>query len=82
MKTPICDFVQKYQQSGAERLHMPGHKGQSHLGYEPFDLTEIDGADSLFSANGIIAQSAKPLYNKGKRSFTLLRKRPFSSSSA
>ena len=57
MKTPICDFVQKYQQSGAERLHMPGHKGQSHLGYEPFDLTEIDGADSLFSANGIIAES-------------------------
>ena len=57
MKTPICDFVQKYQQSGAERLHMPGHKGQSHLGYEPFDLTEIDGADSLFSAKGIIAQS-------------------------
>ena len=57
MKTPICDFVQKYQQSGAERLHMPGHKGQSHLGYEPFDLTEIDGADSLFSAKGIIALS-------------------------
>ena len=57
MKTPICDFVQKYQQSGAERLHMPGHKGQSYLGYEPFDLTEIDGADSLFSANGIIAES-------------------------
>lgn len=57
MKTPICDFVQKYQQSGAERLHIPGHKGHSHLGYEPFDLTEIDGADSLFSANGIIAQS-------------------------
>ena len=57
MKTPICDFVQKYQQSGAERLHMPGHKGHSHLGYEPFDLTEIDGADSLFCANGIIAQS-------------------------
>ncbi|MBQ4272048.1 MAG: aminotransferase class V-fold PLP-dependent enzyme, partial [Clostridia bacterium] len=57
MKTPICDFVQKYQQSSAERLHMPGHKGQSHLGYEPFDLTEIDGADSLFSAKGIIAQS-------------------------
>ena len=57
MKTPICDFVQKYQQSGAERLHMPGHKGQSYLGYEPFDLTEIDSADSLFSANGIIAES-------------------------
>ena len=57
MKTPICDFVQKYQQGGAERLHMPGHKGQSYLGYEPFDLTEIDGADSLFAANGIIAES-------------------------
>ena len=57
MNTPICNFVQKYQQSGAERLHMPGHKGQSYLGCEPFDLTEIDGADSLFTANGIIAES-------------------------
>ena len=57
MKTPICDFVQNYINSNAQRFHMPGHKGQSHLGVERGDLTEIDGADSLYLANGIIAQS-------------------------
>ncbi len=36
---------------------MPGHKGTGMLGFEEFDITEIDGADSLYEANGIIAQS-------------------------
>ena len=36
---------------------MPGHKGQSFLGMEYLDITEIDGADSLYEADGIIAQS-------------------------
>jgi arginine/lysine/ornithine decarboxylase len=57
MKTPICDFVNRYQKSGALRLHMPGHKGQSLLGMEQLDITEIAGADSLYEACGIIAQS-------------------------
>lgn len=57
MKTPICDFVNNYAQSDALRLHMPGHKGSSFLGMEPYDITEIDGADSLYEANGIIAES-------------------------
>lgn len=38
---------------------MPGHKGQSLLGFEPLDITEIDGADSLYEASGIIAESEK-----------------------
>jgi arginine/lysine/ornithine decarboxylase len=38
---------------------MPGHKGQTVLGLESFDLTEISGADSLFEASGIIAKSEK-----------------------
>lgn len=38
---------------------MPGHKGKSFLGPERFDITEIDGADSLYEASGIIAQSEK-----------------------
>ena len=54
MSTPICDFVRRYAESKALRLHMPGHKGQVFLGPEPFDLTEIDGADSLYEASGII----------------------------
>lgn len=57
MNTPICDFVSRYSQSKAARLHMPGHKGRGYLGCEAFDITEITGADSLYEANGIIAQS-------------------------
>lgn len=59
MKTPIVDFVRKYAESGNIRAHMPGHKGKPFLGYEPFDITEIDGADSLYEADGIIAESEK-----------------------
>lgn len=55
--TPICDFVRQYSESNALRLHMPGHKGSPVLGLEHLDITEIDGADSLYEANGIIAQS-------------------------
>ena len=57
MKTPIYDFVQNYIRSDSARFHMPGHKGASVLGSEPFDITEIKGADVLYSPNGIIAQS-------------------------
>ncbi len=36
---------------------MPGHKGKSFIGCEDIDITEINGADSLFEAKGIIAES-------------------------
>lgn len=36
---------------------MPGHKGNGALGCEALDLTEINGADVLYSADGIIAES-------------------------
>lgn len=57
METPICDFVRNYCQSNALRMHMPGHKGKGPLGMELLDLTEIDGADELYHAHGIIRQS-------------------------
>lgn len=57
MKTPICDFVNKYNSKCAVRLHMPGHKGKTFLGPEGLDITEIKGADSLYEAEGIIKQS-------------------------
>ena len=60
-KTPIYDFVQKYAQGENVRLHMPGHKGKRNLGCEMYDITEICGADSLFEAEGIIAQSERNL---------------------
>lgn len=59
MTTPIADFVKKYAQSNPSRFHMPGHKGKSVIGCESFDITEIDGADVLYSANGIIDESEK-----------------------
>ena len=36
---------------------MPGHKGRGSLGFEQYDITEIEGADSLYEADGIIAES-------------------------
>ena len=59
MNTPIFDFVKKYSESGITRFHMPGHKGVGALGIEPFDITEIRGADTLYSAGGIIKESEK-----------------------
>ncbi|MGN0448167.1 MAG: amino acid decarboxylase [Acutalibacteraceae bacterium] len=54
MNTPIVDFVKKYAQSGTARFHMPGHKGR---GDYASDITEIKGADELYKAEGIIAES-------------------------
>ena len=36
---------------------MPGHKGVGIFGFEGMDLTEINGADELFAAEGIIKES-------------------------
>ena len=57
MNTPICDFVEAYIKKSPKRLHMPGHKGKGLLGFEEFDITEINGADSLFQGDGIIGES-------------------------
>ena len=61
METPVYDYLKKYAASGTVRCHMPGHKGHSaedHLQSAfALDITEIEGADSLFEADGIIAQS-------------------------
>ena len=57
MKTPIYDFARAYAESNSLRLHMPGHKGKTFLGPETLDITEFDGADSLYHADGIILES-------------------------
>ena len=69
MKTPIVDFVKAYADTDTLRLHMPGHKGKEVIGSEKWDITEIEGADVLYSANGIIKQSeenAAELFETGK----------------
>ena len=57
MKTPIVDFVTNYKNLNGSRFHMPGHKGQGMLGCEISDITEVSGADALYEASGIIAES-------------------------
>ncbi len=57
MNTPICDFVKNYISKKPLRFHMPGHKGKNLLGFEKYDITEINGADSLFEAKSIIKES-------------------------
>lgn len=59
MKTPIFDFVKGYADGGTARFHMPGHKGRPLLGIEEYDITEIKGADALYSADGIIEESER-----------------------
>lgn len=73
MDTPIVDFVSRYSMSGTARLHMPGHKGQPFLGCEALDITEISGADALYEASGIIAESeanATALFGSGRTLFS------------
>lgn len=61
MKTPVYNFLTQYAAQNPIRMHMPGHKGR--LGAPALrqaaelDLTEIPGADSLFEASGILAES-------------------------
>lgn len=69
MNTPIADFVRGYEKQNMTRLHMPGHKGKAFLGCEQYDITEVSGADALYEADGIIAESeanATSLFGTGR----------------
>jgi len=69
MNTPIADFVKEYAEKNMSRMHMPGHKGNGFLGCEKYDITEVNGADSLYEADGIIAESeanATALFGTGR----------------
>ena len=60
MDTPIIDFLNSYASSGTLRCHMPGHKGRGMSFVSAAnDITEITGADSLFDAESIIAESER-----------------------
>lgn len=67
MNTPIHDFLSSYAAKNPVRCHMPGGKST------PFDITEIEGADSLFESAGIIRESeenAARLFGAGKTLFS------------
>ncbi len=55
MNTPIHDFLLRYANWNMLRCHMPGAKGIAY----PYDITEIEGADSLYESSGIIAESER-----------------------
>ena len=71
--TPLSDFVAKYAGAAPLRLHVPGHKGRSLLGPEALDITEIPGADVLYHARGVLAESqaiAASLFGAGRTLFS------------
>ncbi len=73
METPILDFLNAYAGRDVARLHMPGHKGRGPLGCEGPDITEVGGADALYEASGIIAQSEKnatALFGSGRSCYS------------
>ncbi len=74
-ETPIYDFIKDYTSQNYIRAHMPGHKGKARFDEygisqaEPYDITEIKGADSLYDTNGIILkseQNAAGLFGSGR----------------
>ncbi|MCR4646740.1 MAG: amino acid decarboxylase [Oscillospiraceae bacterium] len=71
---PIAGFLSNYAHNKPIRAHMPGHKGKPVPGspmlsaVTPFDITEIEGADSLFEADGILLAAEEQtavLYGSG-----------------
>lgn len=68
MSQPIADFAKSYAANKILKAHMPGHKGRGEDFYG-LDITEISGADSLYEAQGIIADSERQtaeLFGAGK----------------
>ena len=78
MTTPIADFIARYVRSDAARLHMPGHKGRGLAENAP-DITEIDGADALYEAGGIIAESERNAASLDRKSTRLNSSHPTTS---
>lgn len=60
MDTPLYSALRDYNEKHSARLHMPGHKGRltGPLALAAaWDITEIAGADSLYEADGAIADT-------------------------
>ncbi|MBQ7117653.1 MAG: aminotransferase class V-fold PLP-dependent enzyme [Clostridia bacterium] len=69
MKTPLNDFLEEYVKENKTRFHMPGHKGRAFIGVEKYDITEVEGADVLYAAEGVLKESmenASTLFGTGK----------------
>ena len=80
----LIEFIKAHQDRERASFHMPGHKGKAFFtknGYADFtdlmidgDLTEIEGADNLFKAEGILRETMnryKTMYG-AKQAFMLV----------
>lgn len=60
MRKPLFETVSNYAEMDYARFHMPGHKGNStnmcFSDLARYDITEVQGADSLFQASGPILE--------------------------
>ena len=73
MDTPIQKMLEDYIREGMARMHMPGHKGilpEPLAGAAAYDITEIQGADSLFECDGVIRRCEEAFARRyrGRRS--------------
>lgn len=74
METPIYQALTNILSKDASRFHMPGHKGRDYFGLFggviQYDITEIEGADSLYEAGAAILRCEERLadYYGAKRS--------------
>ena len=57
---PIENSLNEYIGKDLSRFHMPGHKGAGNFPeYYKFDVTEVEGTDSLFEASEAIFETEK-----------------------
>lgn len=56
-QTPLLEAVEAYLERDASRFHIPGHKGfrdELFGSVARYDVTEVEGTDSLYEADGAI----------------------------
>ena len=57
---PLENALNEYIGKDLSRFHMPGHKGaESFPEYFKYDITEVEGADSLFESSEAIFETEK-----------------------
>lgn len=59
MNTPLTNAIRQLVEQDFSRFHTPGHKGRELdllSPVTPYDLTEVRGADSLYSPDGPITE--------------------------
>lgn len=59
MEGNLLQKLEQYGKSDYYPLHMPGHKRQAGFFHDPYaiDITEIDGFDNLFHAEGVLREA-------------------------